>query len=219
MHKNENGPALAKRQETLKKFNIEMCLISNDQLDSNEKVSLWLKSINNDNHTSKDIVENKNHQIKAITENVLVTQQEMPLLANHEEELMEGNKISNVINSNTRPIFMFMQLQGHTRGINLVFDSGASASLICTDNIPGHEMKACRNKDTTVQLHGLGSSNKTAKSWTILLPLANKSMVSTQAYSVPHILGPLTPVNLKPALEVIKKAAPTNKEVQQSQIY
>lgn len=141
-----------------------------------------------------------------------------PLLVEHKGTLLKNAKVTGYISSQSKPLFMFMRLQGRSKGINLVFDSGASA-LICTHKIPGIQLQACRTTNETVELQGLGATKKTAQSWTMLLPLADNNLVATQAYSVEHILGPMNAINLAPALKMIKQSAPDNELVQQSQIY
>ena len=240
-HKYENGPALAIRQESLKKHNIEMCLLSfgpvnsyeeDDNLyqgslyqTSQQRVMEWVHA--SDFIQYPYISDPKCEQATEVSNPQRLTSTDMeiacisnkiPLMADHENELLDNPKISGIIESNTQPVFMFMKIEGHTRGLNLIFDSGASASLITTNAIPGQELKACKSQHN-VQLQGLGASKRQAQSWKVLLPLSDGTLVATQAYSVPHILGPLTPVNLLPALTMLKKEAKDNEEVQQSQIY
>ena len=225
VHKDTNMSALTRRKENLDKNNIEMCLLTLPDKDnvsecslkaintSCEKVSHWLDSITLYNESSPE---------NNITETTDLCQtkssdHERPLLVKHKETLLNQQDVV-ALNSQTRPLFMYMKLLGHTRGVSLVFDSGSSA-VVCTDAIPGKELKACRLENQSVKLQGLGDSKKTAKSWTILLPLADGTHVATSAYSVPHILGPLSPVNLAPAHQLIKNAAPNDIEIQRSQVY
>ena len=143
-----------------------------------------------------------------------------PLLEKHKDSLLKNSNITSIINPDTRPIFMFMQLKGRTRGINLIFDSGASA-LITLNSIPGKELRACKNENQTIQLQGLGSTSNTAQSWTMALPLANNgNLVATEGYSVEHILGPLHTFEMSEALKLIKNnAPPDNNEIKQAEIY
>ena len=226
VHKDTNMSALTRRKENLDKNNIEMCLLTlpNEDNISNcstraintscEKVSHWLNSITLYNESSSE--SNQFNEAVELCQSKS-SDHERPLLVKHKETLLNQQDVV-ALNSQTRPLFMYMKVRGHTRGVSLVFDSGSSA-VVCTDAIPGKELKACRLENQTVKLQGLGDSKKAAKSWTILLPLNDGTHVATSAYSVPHILGPLSPVNLAPAHQLIKNAAPNDIEIQRSQVY
>ena len=235
IHKETNMNALLKRKENLYQNNIEMCLISTVENDeestcsthisyekqaSIEKVKQWLK---NEEHNQVQHPEfNHVDQNQTINENELppwqnIQDKDRPLLVQHKETLLKNEDVL-ALNGQSKPIFLFMKLKGHTRGVTTMFDSGSSA-VVCTDSIPGKELKACKIPNQAIELQGLGATKRRAQAWTLLLPILQNRYVATTAYSVPHILGPLSPVNLNPAHALIKEAAVNNKEVQRSKIY
>ena len=228
VHKDSNMEALLKRKDTLGKNNIDMCLVTWNDTNSHyaettipqsvkdfsiEKVSDWLErtSFSSGNSCYDYLSSNCDNQNKIIDT-------ERPLLVQHKETLLNQKDVTTTITNLAKPLFMFMKLKGHQRGINLVFDSGSSA-VVCTDSIPGKELKACKQYNEAIELQGLGATKKHAQAWTILLPIPQKKFIATTAYSVPHILGPLSPICLAPAHQLLKEAAPKNEEVQRSKIY
>ena len=226
IHKDSNMEALLRRKENLSKNNIEMCLVTwkeneiiNDidslpdetNPDTIQKVNQWLDQIALYTDTQNNAMKKKN------TETTKCNSNERPLLVKHKETLLNQQDVTALTNQ-SKPLFMFMKLKGHNRGINTMFDSGSSA-VVCTDAIPGKELKACRIQNQAIELQGLGASKRKAQAWTILLPILQNRFVATTAYSVPHILGPLSPIDLKPAHQMIKETAVNNEEVQRSQIY
>ena len=156
-------------------------------------------------------------------EQILAVQNEdydRPLLMS-EQTLMEQPNVIAV--GQSMPIFMMMRLAGVSRGINLVFDT-ACTGVILQDAIPGRQLKASKSNDETIELEGLGSKKSTARKWTISLPHKNKNVcVVTQAFSVENILGPLPPIDLTSALNLVKEDAlmemPENVEIQRAQVY
>ena len=190
------------------------------------KVVNWLNQIDQRNvsHATMENIGENPFDVKQTKRTETIAQawepNDRPLLVKHKETLLMNSKITSVISSDTRPIFMFMQLKGRTRGLNLIFDSGASA-LVTLNSIPGKELKACKNNNQIIELQGLGSTKNSAQSWTMTLPLANNNnLVATEGYSVEHILGPLHTLEMSTALKLIKESAPQNNtEIQQAQIY
>ena len=233
VHKETNMNALLKRKENLQKSNIEMCLVSltdDDQLSevstpdpyerqhSIEKVKNWLTQTENLScYDNTSLCNNENIHQESMNTHSITQDNDRPLLVKDKEILLNQQDVLS-LNGHSKPLFMFMKLKGYTRGINLMFDSGSSA-VVCTDSIPGKELKACKIQNQDIELQGLGATRKQAQAWTLLLPVLHNKHVATTAYSVPHILGPLSPVNLSPAHNLIKDTAKYNEEVQRSKIY
>ena len=232
IHKETNMSALLRRQENLNKNNIEMSLITWTEEDTNEglstncsidneykmkRVNDWLNDAITHNIEASTSHTQHSENSLAITENGIAQDADRPLLVEHKESLLKRQDVL-TLNEQSRAIFMYTKIKGYTRGISVMFDSGSSA-VICSDCIPGKELKACKLQDQAIDLQGLGATKRRAQAWTILLPILQNKFVATTAYSVPHILGPLSPVNLAPAHELIKKSAKDNEEVQRSKIY
>ena len=142
-----------------------------------------------------------------------------PWLKSSRENLIKDFNIQREYNKEfTKPIFMFQQIQGRTRGINTVYDSAASA-LITKHSIPGNELRASKRDPTGIMVQGLGSAVNDVLSWDILLPLPNSKYIASRAYSVGEIVKSLNLPNIKDAHKLIKDEFQNNQEVQQSQIY
>ena len=222
IHKETNMNALLKRQENLNKNNIEMSLITWTE-DEADEILTTNCSIDNKyrmervNNWLNDTMTNNTENSLSIATNDLVQDTDRPLLVKHKESLLKQQDVL-TLNEQSKAIFMYTKIKGYTRGISVMFDTGSSA-VICSDCIPGKELKACKLQDQAIDLQGLGATKRRAQAWTILLPILQNKFVATTAYSVPHILGPLSPVNLAPAHELLKKSAQNNEEVQKSKIY
>ena len=116
-----------------------------------------------------------------------------------------------------KSILWYQLMEGRTRPIVTVFDSGCSTTVM-RDDIPGIQLMATKLPDNATTLRGIGGTQGTTERYAILLPQADQGYKMAEGYTVKEIVK-LQDYNIQRALDQIKKHAPTNEEVQHAQIH
>ena len=104
---------------------------------------------------------------------------------------------------NAKSIFIYSKLEGLTRPLSCLFDSGGGSSLTL-NNVPGRQLYATKKNNKPVCLQGIGSGSTMGQEFCMSLPLLKGGSVAVNIYSVPEILRPMSRIDLEPALKFIK---------------
>ena len=124
-----------------------------------------------------------------------------PLLVDSTTQLL--NNGTRLLAENCKSIFMYSKIQGLTRPLSCLFDSGGGSSL-SLNNIPGRQLQASKGNTRPVCLQGIGSGKTIGEQYTMLLPLLKGGNVGVEIFAVPEILQPMSRVDLEPALHFFK---------------
>ena len=165
------------------------------------------------------------HRIVDVTEsepNILhsQSQENRPLLMDREEiEKIHSDSRANI------PVFIMTKIQGQHRGLTVLFDSGATTSVVRSD-IPGIQLKGT-SYDQDVIMKGVGNSSRRANKWTIVLKKRDGTEYTIDALSTSTICNIGMRFNLSPILTEIKGKANMdlninpglNEEIQNAKIY
>ena len=129
---------------------------------------------------------------------------DQPLLVESTSELLKNG--TRLLAGDCKSIFIYSKIQGLTRPITVLFDSGGGSSLTLS-NVPGRQLPACKGKSGPICLQGIGSGRTTGEQYTMQLPLLGGGKVAVEIYSVPEILQPMSKVDLEPALQFFKESS------------
>ena len=122
---------------------------------------------------------------------------DQPLLVESTSELLKNG--TKLLAGDCKSIFIYSKIQGLTRPLTVLFDSGGGSSLTLS-NVPGRQLPACNGDSGPICLQGIGSGRTTGEQYTMLLPLIGGGKVAVEIYSVPEILQPMSKVDLEPTL-------------------
>ena len=128
---------------------------------------------------------------------------DQPLLVESTSELLKNG--TKLLAGDCKSIFIYSKIQGLTRPLTVLFDSGGGSSLTLS-NVPGRQLPACKGDSGPICLQGIGSGRTTGEQYTMLLPLIGGGKVAVEIYSVPEILQPMSKVDLEPALRFFKES-------------
>ena len=129
------------------------------------------------------------------------TDYDKPLLVSSTNQLLENG--AKLLADDCKSIFMYSKIQGLTRPLSCLFDSGGGSSLTL-HNIPGRQLKAAKGHNKPVYLQGIGSGTTKGEQYTMNLPLLKGGDVAIEIFAVPQILQPMARMDLEPALSFFK---------------
>ena len=116
---------------------------------------------------------------------------------------------------NAKSIFIYSKLEGLTRPLSCLFDSGGGSSLTL-NNVPGRQLYATKKNNKPVCLQGIGSGSTMGQEFIMSLPLLKGGSVAVNIYSVPEILRPMSRIDLEPALKFIKSKSQRDNKLDKS---
>ena len=139
-----------------------------------------------------------------------VSHLDQPLLVDNTEQLLRNG--TKLLANDCKSIFIYSKIQGLTRPLSTLFDSGGGSSLVLS-NVPGRQLPACKGRTGPTYLQGIGSGRVKGEHYTMQLPLMDGNKVAVDVYAVPQILQPMSKVDLEPALTYFKEKANNDHEM------
>ena len=151
---------------------------------------------------------------KELTSHESNLSQDQPLMVESTSDLLQLTKAQPLAND-TRSIFIYSRIQGLSRGLSALFDSGGGSSL-SLNSIPGRQLYATRKNKKPVYLRGIGSGTTMGIEYTMTLPLNGGGNVAIDVYGVSEILRPMSKIDLEPALKFFKESVKNDDNINET---
>ena len=130
------------------------------------------------------------------------------------ERLKKSEKAELVPVPEGEPLFLFHATQGKTEPIKTFYDSGCSHAVF-KEGIPGKQLKAQIVTRGPFEIGGIGGLKSTANNeWLVSVPRVDGKSQAIQGLSVKRITSDFPMVQLKSAIDDLKKDDPQNTVLQ-----